>query len=118
MGLNLRHSLAAVTGLVVIAALLGASPATRPTAPDQAPALAAHIKVHMDLAVMSPLGIVASDVASALGAFFQTHETFDLEELQALEVTGEQGAKAPLAKIAKVEVRFERSSTTRPAVEK
>jgi multidrug efflux pump subunit AcrB len=118
MRLNGRYLLVAVSGLVIVATLMAGAPATKPGLADQPPALSAHITVHVEISKMNPLGILVSDVDSALGAFFKSHETFDLEELQALEITGEQGTKAPLSKIAQVKVKFERSATTRPAIER
>jgi hypothetical protein len=118
MRLNRKSSFIAVVGMILVAAVLAASPATKPTSHDQPPALSAHITVHLEPSVMNPLAIAPSDVESALGAFYKSHETFNLEELQALEITGEQGAKAPLSKVAKVQVKFERSATGQPAIEK
>jgi hypothetical protein len=118
MRFNRKCFFTAAGGLIVVAALLAASPATKPAPPDQPPALSAHIAVHLDPSVMNPLAIAASDVEQALGRFYGSHETFSLEEFQALEITGEQGAKVPLSKIAKVQVRFNRSAITRPTVGK
>ena len=105
-------------GVVMLAVLLAASPAVKP-GPSSPPApLSAQITVHLDLSAMSPIGIAPSDVEKVVSAFYKSHDIFNLEDLQVLEITGEHGAKARLSKIATVEVRFERSATTRPASEK
>src|SRR5215211_1247569 len=108
MHMNGRSSFVAVTGLIVISALLAATPATESETRDQPPALSAGITVHLDPSVISPLAIKASDVEDALGTFYKSHDTFTLEEFQALEVTGERGTKLPLSKISKIKVTFER----------
>ena len=119
LGRNMKSNAASLVVLaffILCPVVLATEPPRRQAASqDAAPTMPSRININLDLAAMSALAITPKVVDNALAAFYQSHETFTLEELEALEITGERGAKVSLSKIATLKVTFIRASTTQPA---